>query len=156
MCHSRRTNNKINGLHERALTVVYDDGMSTFGQLLTMNNYFCVQHQNIQRFLIKIYKSLHDNSASSLKETLIRRNNTINMRSKAKLVRPSVNFVLKDKNSLRYFGSSICNSLPIEIREDHSTWSFVTKIKQWKPTACLCTICKSYRGRVRYIKVSEY
>ena len=36
------------------------------------------------------------------------------------------------KNSSRFFGSVIWNSLLIEIREDHSILSFVTKIKQWK------------------------
>ena len=60
------------------------------------------------------------------------------------------------KNSLRYFVSVIWNSLPTEIREDHSISSFVTKIKQWKPIACPYTICKSYIGRVGYINVSDY
>ena len=52
------------------------------------------------------------------------------MCSKPELVVTSVNSALRGKNSLRYFGSVICNSLPIEIREDHSIFSFVTKIKQ--------------------------
>ena len=30
MFHSRRTNNKINSLHERALRIVYDDDVSNF------------------------------------------------------------------------------------------------------------------------------
>ena len=80
----------------------------------------------------------------------------ISLRSKPELVIHSVNSILKSKNSIRYFGSVIWNSLPIEIREDHSISSFVTKIKQWKPIACPCTICKSYIGRVGYIKVSDY
>ena len=29
-------------------------------------------------------------------------------------------------------------------------------MKQWKPIACPCAICKSCIGRVRYIKVSDY
>ena len=80
----------------------------------------------------------------------------ISLRSKPELVIHSVNSILKSKNSKRYFGSVIWNSLPIDIREDHSISSFVTKIKQWKPIACPCTICKSYIGRVGYIKVSDY
>ena len=40
-----------------------------------------------------------------------------------------MNSVLKGKNSLRYFGSVIWNSLPIEISEDHSISSFVTNKK---------------------------
>ena len=47
MFHSRRTNNKINRLHERALRIVYDDDVSTFDQLLAMDKSFCIHHQNI-------------------------------------------------------------------------------------------------------------
>ena len=154
--HSRRTNNKINKLYERALRIVYDDDVSTFDQLLAMDKSFCIHHQNIQRFLIEIYKDFHGISENSLKKLFVKKESTISLLSKPDLVIPSVNSVLKGKNSLRYFGSIIQNSLPIEIREDHSISSFITKIKQWKPLACPCTICKSYIGRVGYIKVSDY
>ena len=92
----------------------------------------------------------------SLKELLVKRESTISLWSKPELVIPSMNSILKGKNSIRYFGSVIWNSLPVEIREDRSISSFVTKIKQWKPITCTCTICKSYIGRVGYIKVSDY
>ena len=63
---------------------------------------------------------------------------------------------LRSKNSLIYFNYVIWNWLPIEIRGDYSILPFVTKIKQRKPIACPCTFCKSYIGRVGYIKVSDY
>ena len=140
----------------RALRIVYDNDVSTFHQLLAMDKSFCIHHQNIQRLLIEIYKALHDISGNRLKELFVKRESTISLRSKPELVIPCVNSILKGKNSLRYFGSIIWNLLPIEIREDHSLSPFVTKIKQWKPIACPCTSCKSYIGRVGYIKVSDY
>ena len=154
MFHSRRTNNKINRLCERALRIVYDDNVSNFHQLLTMDKSFCIYHQNIQILLIEI-KSLHDTSGNSLKELFVKRESTISLLSKPKFVIYSVNSILKGKNSLRYFGSVIWSLLPIENSEDHSISSFITKIKQWKPIACPCTICRSYVGRVGYIKVSD-
>ena len=60
MFHSRRTNSKINRLHERALSIVYDDDVSTFDQLLAMGIFFCIHYQNIQRLLTEIYQALHD------------------------------------------------------------------------------------------------
>ena len=120
MFHSRRTNNKINRFHERVLRILYDDDVSTFDQLLAMDKFLCILHQNIQRLLTEIYKALHDISGNSLKELLVKTENTISLRSKSELVIPSVNSILKGKNSIRYFGSVISNSLPIEIREDHS------------------------------------
>ena len=156
MFHNRRTNNKINRLHGRAFRIVYHDDVSTFDQTLAMDKSFCIHHQNIQRILTEIYKAFHDISGNSLKELFVKRESTISLRSKTELVILSVNSVLKGKNSLRYFGCVIWNSLHIEIREDHSISSFVTKIKQWKPTASPWTIYKSYIGRVGYIKVSDY
>ena len=146
MFHSRRSNNKINRLHERALRIVYDDDISTFDQSLAMAKSFCIHHQNVQRLLIEIYKDLHI-SGNCLKELFVKRESTVNLRSKPELVMPSVN----SENSLRYFGFVIWNLLSTEIREDHSISSFVTKIKQWKPITSPCTIWKSYIGRVGYI-----
>ena len=121
MFHSRRTNNKINRFHERVLRILYDDDVSTFDQLLAMDKFLCIPHQNIQRLLTEIYKALHDISGNSLKELLVKTESTISLRSKSELVIPSVNSILKGKNSIRYFDSVISNSLPIEIQlEDHS------------------------------------
>ena len=80
----------------------------------------------------------------------------MSLQFKPELVIPSVNSCLEGKNSLRYSGSVIWNSLPTKIREDHSISSFVTKIKQRKPIFCPCKICKIYIGRVGYIKISDY
>ena len=93
---------------------------------------------------------------NSLKELFVKRESNISLRSKTDLVAPSVISILEGKNFLRYFGTGIWNSLPVEIRKDHSISSFVTKIKQWKPIAYPFTIFKNYIGRVGYIKVSDY
>ena len=156
MFHSRRTDNKVNMVRERTLKIVYVDNALTFDQLLAMDKSFCIHNENIQRRFIEIYKTLHDIYGNSLNEVFVKRESTISLRSKPDFVIPSVNSVLKGKNSLRHFGSVIWNSLQIEITEDHSISLFVTKIKQWKPIACPCAICKSYIGSVGYIKVSGY
>ena len=98
---SRRTNNKINRLHERALRIAYDDDASTFDQLLAMGKSFCIHHQNIQRLLIEIKKALYDICGNSLKEFFVRRESTVSLLSEPELVIPSVNSNLKGKNSLR-------------------------------------------------------
>ena len=156
MFQSRRTNSKINRLHERALRIVYDDHISFFDQLLVRNKSFCIHHQNIQRLFSEIYKAIRDIFGNSLKKLFEKGESTVSLPSKPELVVPSVNSVFKGKNSLRYFGSVIWNSLPIEIREDHLILSFLTKIKQWKPITCPCTICKNYIDRFGYIKVNDY
>ena len=79
---------------------------------------FYIHHQIIKIFLIEICKALYDNSGNSFKELFVRRESTVNLQSKPDLLITSVNFTLKGKNSFRYFGPVILNSVPIEIRED--------------------------------------
>ena len=47
MCHSRRLNNKVNHIHERALLIVYQDFQSSFSALLVRDNSFTIH----QKFL---------------------------------------------------------------------------------------------------------
>ena len=101
MFHSRCRNNKINRLHKRALGIVYDDDFSTFDQLLAMDKSSCIHHQNIQTLLIEIYEVLHDISGNCLKKLFVKRESTISLRSKPELMIPSMNSVLRGKNSLR-------------------------------------------------------
>ena len=56
MFHSRRLNNKINKLHERALRLVYKNKTLSFVKLLIMNNSFTVHHRNLQKLAIEMYK----------------------------------------------------------------------------------------------------
>ena len=48
MFHSRRLNNKINSIHERALRITYQDHISTFQELLNKDNSISIHHRNLQ------------------------------------------------------------------------------------------------------------
>ena len=48
MLHSRKSNQRINRLHERALHIVYRDDVSTFDKLLENNGSFKIHERNIQ------------------------------------------------------------------------------------------------------------
>ena len=61
--------------------------------MLALHKSVCIHQQNIQWLLIEIYKALHDNFGKSLKELFVKRESTINLRSKPKLVIPSVNSI---------------------------------------------------------------
>ena len=73
----------------------------------------------------------------------------VNLRSKPDLLKPFVKSVLKGKNPLRYFGSLMWNSLPINIRNSESLP--VAKIKVWKPDNCTCRLQKEYLNGVGFI-----
>jgi len=139
--HSRTSNNRINKLHERALRLVYGDYNSTFETLLEKDNSFTIHFKSIQKLAIEIYKCLNGMSVSDIKDLFPI--NTNRYKDNNDLMIPSVNTELKGKNSLRYLGPVIWNSIPSDIRNVKSLSVFESKIKQWKPD-CPCRLCKSF------------
>ena len=151
MFYNRSTNNKINMLHERALRIVYNDYHSSFEQLLINDGSFCIHHQNIQSLMIEIFKILNGMTSNVCNEIFFSRDHEINLRSHQDLKVPSINSVLQGKNSLRYFGPVIWNSIPIDIRKSENLYIFKSKIKTWNPESCTCRLCKEYLDGVGYI-----
>ena len=56
MFHSRKLNNRINQIHERALRLVYNNYTSSFDELLLKDNSFRIHHRNLQKHAIEIFK----------------------------------------------------------------------------------------------------
>ena len=56
MFHSRKLNNKINKLHERALRIVYKEDYSTFNDLLARDGSCTIHHHNLQLLAAEMYK----------------------------------------------------------------------------------------------------
>ena len=51
-----KLNNKVNRLHERWLRVNYNDGLSSFQELLERDNSVSVHNRNIQCLATELYK----------------------------------------------------------------------------------------------------
>ena len=68
MFQSRRLNNKINNVHEKALRIIYSDYKSTFQELVDKDVSFSVHHRNIQTLAIEIYKHIYGLSPATVGE----------------------------------------------------------------------------------------
>ena len=56
MFHSRKLNERINHIHERALRIVYKDFNSSFQELLIEDNSLNIHHRNLQKLVTEIFK----------------------------------------------------------------------------------------------------
>ena len=56
MNHSRTLNNRINGLHKRALSLVYID-FSSFSELLDKNKFVTIHHRDLKTLAYEISKA---------------------------------------------------------------------------------------------------
>ena len=60
MLHIRTLNTSINRIYERALRLVCNDYISTFSELLKLDNSFTVHERNIQTLAIEVFKVVHN------------------------------------------------------------------------------------------------
>ena len=76
---SRRSNNLINRIHERSLTV-YNDISSTFQELLQRNRSVSIHHKNIQTLTTEMFKVVNNICPSIMKKSFDFRENRYNIR----------------------------------------------------------------------------
>ena len=130
MFYSRKTNNRINKLHERPLRLVYRDYESTFEDLLTKDGSFTVHHYSIQTLATELYKVYNNISQTTFGELFTRNNNGYYLRSKSDFVFPQIRTVLKGSNSIRCFGPIIWNLIPEELKNITSLNTFKKEIRR--------------------------
>ena len=65
---SRKLNNKINRLHERALRVAYSDYVSSFEELLIKDGTCTIHQRNLKVLALEMYKIAHEKSPSFMKD----------------------------------------------------------------------------------------
>ena len=75
MFHSRKLNNKINAIHERALRIAYCDKHSTFQQLLEKDNSVSINHRNLQVLATKMFKVNMNLSPDLMNDIFLNRTN---------------------------------------------------------------------------------
>ena len=127
MFHSRRLNNKINRIHERALRINYNDKSSTFQELRDKDNSGSIHHRNIRVLATEIYKVLIGYSPAILNEVFVRSHCKYNFRRNNSLERRRVNTVRYE--SLSFLGPKIWDIVPDYIKSSETMSVFQTKIK---------------------------
>ena len=54
--HSRKINNRMNSLHQRALRVAYRDYITTFSKLLSKDKSVTIHQRNLQLLATEVFK----------------------------------------------------------------------------------------------------
>jgi hypothetical protein len=156
MFHSRKLNNRINSLHERALRVVYKDDNLTFEQLLERDKSFTIHERNLQKLAILMYKVKHKLCPQPIQDIFIQHSNPQGLRARDgddldKWLLPKARTVNHGIETLRFRGPVVWNLIPDHIKASKSLESFKSAIGNWKPEGCKCRLCKEYIPDLGYI-----
>ena len=152
MFHSRKLNNRINKIHERALRLVYKDYTSSFDDLLAKDNSFKIHQRNLQKLAIEIFKVKKGIAPAIMNSVFELNDNPYSLRNDMAFFKSrNVHTVRYGIETASFVGPRIWNSLPQEIKESTSLQIFKSKIKSWTPKNCPCKLCKNYIQHLGYL-----
>ena len=141
MFHSRRLNNKINSIHERALRITYQDHISTFQELLNKDNSVSIHHRNLQALATEMFKICRGWSPDILIEIFVPKISLYNLSRNNTFERHQVHSIYLGTESLSFLGPKIWDLVPLELKQLEILEVFKLKIKKWFPFECPCRLC---------------
>ena len=113
--HSRELNRRINRIQERALRVVYSDGVSSFKSLLERDESFTVHERNIQTLAIEMFKMVNGLSPKIMKRVFTLKTNPMYC-TKQIFKTKSVRSVYNGIDTLSFLGPKIWLIIPDDIK----------------------------------------
>ena len=150
MFHSRRLNNKINSIHDRALRITYQDHKSTFQELLNKDDSVSIHHRNFQVLATEMFKIHRGLSPDILREIFVPKISLYNLRRNNTL-RRQVHSVYHGMESLSFLCPKIWDLVPLELKQLESLEVFKLKIKKWILFECPCRLCRTYIQQVGFV-----
>ena len=117
MFHSRKLNNRINNIHQRALRIVFRDYELTFQQLLKQNKFVPIHQRNLQTLATEVFKTKNDLNPVIMEDVFKFKNLTYNFRNAETLNRSNINSVKYGTETITSLGAKIWKILPNDCKE---------------------------------------
>ena len=144
MFHERKSNNKINKVHERALRIIHKDSTSNFEECLIKSNSVSVHQRNLQLLLTEIYKTVNSLKPSFVAEIFVTKDVPYGLRGGNNLVFPRARTNFYGIDTIRFIGQKLWQTLPKEMKESQSLEIFKRSIKSIKTLDGSCKLCKNF------------
>ena len=151
MFHSRRLNNKINSIHERALRITYQDHISTFQELLNKDNSVSIYYKKLQALVTEMFKIHRGLFLDILTEIFVLKISLYNLRRNNAFERRQVHSVYHGTESLSFLSPKFWDLVSLELKKLESLEVFKLKIKKWILFECPCRLCRTYIQQVGFI-----
>ena len=143
MFHSRKINNRVNSLHERALRVAYRDYNATFSELFSKDKSVAIHHRNLQLLAPEIFKTKNGLNPKILEEVFTFKKVDYDLRNNTFLKIGNLKTVYYGTEFLINLGTKTWNLLSNEYKELKSLSTLKSRISNWVTDECHCRMCKN-------------
>ena len=143
--HSRTINNKINTLHEKALTLVYTSKPNlSFNDLLKDDKSVKIHQKNLQILATEIYKVKTDLGPKIMADISHFVEKSYSLRNNSIIQRQANRTVYFGTESISFLAPKSWELIPSEIKSAKSLNIFKENIKSWRTDKCPCRLCTTY------------
>ena len=147
-----RSLNQIYRLHERCLQIVYDDKISNFNELLLKDDPVSIHHQNFQKLAVEMFKMSRSLSHDIVKELFqFKEQIPYELRHRPQIQISWVHSAFSGIESLKFYEPKIWALVHNEMKQLESLRKFRNAMTPWKPTCCLCRLCRRLIHRIRFL-----
>ena len=98
MFHSKKINNRINSIHERALRVVYRDYNAAFSELLSKDKSVTIHQRNLQLLATEIFKTKNELNPKLIGEIFTFKNVDYNLQNNTSLKIGNLKLFIMEQN----------------------------------------------------------
>ena len=136
---------KLEKIQKRALRIIFNDFESNYDALLKRADRPLLYVSRLRAVALETYKSLKKLNPPFLHELFIPKQNQYELRNGGQMIQPKVRTEKYGRNSFRYQGSKIWNSLPPDMKTASCINQFKNMLLQWYGEICscgFCTLCK--------------
>ncbi len=122
ICHfyGKTASKKVENIQERALSFMFNDKVSTYESLLDRCGYTTQCIRRMKTIANEIFKSVHDLNPTFVKEMFNTKEISYDLRDTYIMHIPRFNEITYEKNTFKYYGSHIWNSLPESMKTSTS------------------------------------
>ena len=140
---SRSLNNRINGIHGRALRLIHNDNVSTFQDILEMTKEKTIYQNNLESLAKETYKFSNGLSSPIMYDAFIIRNNKYILRNFQCLYSTNKRTAKYRIETVTYRGPRIC-LVPEKTKNASFFDIFKKEILKWKGEKYPGRICRTY------------
>ena len=134
---SKKSNNKVEKIHERSLKFLSNDYVSSYAELLEKSLSVLMETKRLRTIVCEIFKTLNNLNPVFMKDIFHYSPNVTH--KKHNLYIHTQNTTKFGNKSLRAFGANIWNTLPEYIKSTTSLLEFKKFIKMWPGPKCKCS-----------------